>query len=129
MKKLSLIALLGLSACTPPTVEAYRPVVDRPGKHYAADLAECQQIGTTAQAAYTQRQNEQMMTGLLVGALLGAAVGGSYGGNYAGAGAAYGAAAGIAGTDTDLAAYGPRRIIDRCLAGRGYRVLSDLGQG
>jgi hypothetical protein len=62
----------------------------------------------------------------LVGALVGAAIGNS---DTAGAGALYGGAAGAASTDTELATGGPRRIIDRCMAGRGHKVLSDLGRG
>ena len=34
-----------------------------------------------------------------------------------------------AATDTELARGGPRRIIDRCLIGRGHRILSDIGRG
>ena len=69
-----------------------------------------------------------MAANILVGVIGGAVIGNAYGHN-GGYGAAYGAAAGAAATDTDLAANGPARIIDRCLAGRGHNVLSDLGKG
>jgi hypothetical protein len=47
----------------------------------------------------------------------------------------YGAASGIASgaaasTNEQLVArYGPNKIVDRCMAGRGYAVLNDVGAG
>lgn len=126
-----LTAALGLGACATQDLAEYRPVVDASGPGYERDLAECRVIALNAEAEYRERQQAEMganlFAGLLVGALAGQAIGGNSG--YTAAGAAYGAGAGLAATDTELAHGGPRRIIDRCLAGRGHRVLSDLGRG
>ena len=45
-------------------------------------------------------------------------------------GAVTGMASGAANNDYshDLVKYGPRRVIDRCMADRGHRILSDLGR-
>ena len=120
-----------MSACAAPVLDDYRPIVDGAGPGYEADLAQCQAIAKQAEADYQRRQSSEMASKLIVGALLGAAVGQAVGGNseWTAYGAAQGAGAGVASTDTELAHGGPRRIIDRCLAGRGHRVLSDLGQG
>ena len=125
---LTLSAFFLASACT-DTLPTYEPVVDRPNKHYAADLAECRVLAEAAQKKYAEQQQNEMMAKMFVGALVGAAVGGSYGGDYAGQGAAYGMASGAAATNTEQAYGGPRRVIDRCLMGRGHRVISDLGAG
>lgn len=126
-----LIAALLLSGCTVATLDEYQPVTDRPGPGYATDLAECRAIAMAAEADYRKRQSDEMAAnligGLLVGALVGQAIGGT--GDWTVYGAAHGAAAGAASTDTELAHGGPRRIVDRCLAGRGYAVLSDAGRG
>jgi hypothetical protein len=117
--RLLLLPLLA-AACEP--LPAYQPVVDQPGRNYPTDLAQCQALGQAAETKYLKEQQNQMMAGMLVGALVGAAIGGDDN-------VAYGAAAGLANTDVEQAYGGPRRIIDRCLAGRGYRVVSDLGAG
>lgn len=136
MTRLALIpaalAVASLAACaTPETLAEYRPVADAAGPAYDRDLAECRAIATAAEADYRKRQSDEMAAniigGLLVGALVGQAIGGT--GDWTAYGAAHGAAAGVASTDTELAHGGPRRVIDRCLAGRGHRVLSDLGRG
>ena len=127
----AILAAVALSACTTQTLDQYAPVVDRPSARYDADLAQCRQLATAKEAEYKQRQEAEIganiMAGLVVGALLGAAIGDS--GDWAAYGAAQGAAGGIAATDTELAHGGPRRIIDRCMAGRGHRVISDMGAG
>lgn len=131
-KFLALAALPILAACAAPqTLDEYRPVVDGAGPAYEADLSQCRSIATQAEADYQKRQQQEMganiVAGLLVGALVGQAVGGN--GDWTAYGAAHGAAAGAVATDTELAHGGPRRIIDRCMAGRGHRVISDLGRG
>lgn len=136
LKPITVVVLAGslLAGCVQPTLEEYRPVVD-PSRTNAAkferDLAACRNVALQAEADYKKRQNEQMganiMAGLLVGAIAGAAIGDSS--SWAASGAAYGAAAGVAATDTELAQGGPRRIIDRCMAERGHKILNDLGKG
>jgi len=46
-------------------------------------------------------------------------------------GAASGMAAGAATNDYsyDLVTYGPRRVVDRCMAERGHTILNDIGRG
>lgn len=131
------IAALTLSACEPmePLTE-YRPVVD-PARTNSAkfekDLTACRNIALQVQADYQKRQQDQLaanlIAGILVGAALGAAIGDS--GDWAAAGAASGAAAGLANNDYthDLVTYGPRRIVDRCMAERGHKILNDIGRG
>ncbi|SOC11601.1 glycine zipper family protein [Rhodobacter maris] len=135
-----LAATLGLTACEPvQTLQDYRPVVDtakiRPAK-YEADLAQCRAIATQVEAEYKERQQkeigQQMVAGLIVGALVGAAAGSHshYQGSYIAQGAAAGAAIGATSGDYDhdLVTYGPRRVVDRCMTGRGYIILNDPGR-
>ena len=124
-----LTSVLALTACTTETLATYEPVVDRPGSRYAADLAECRALATTAEAEYTRRMNNELAANLIIGALAGAAIGASYGDAYTNDAALYGAMSGITATDTAQAYGGPRRIVDRCLASRGHTVLSDVGRG
>ena len=121
-----------LSACAAPEqLSEYRPIVDAGGVAFEADLAHCRAIATAAEADYRKRQNDAMAANLIVGVLAGAALGNAIGGNsdWTAYGAVNGAAAGVASVDTELAHGGPRRVIDRCLLGRGHRVLSDVGVG
>lgn len=131
---LALVGLLSIAACAaPPQLQEYSPVTDPASPaaaRYASDLQACRATATAAEADYKKRQSEEMaanmISGLLVGAILGAAVGNS---DTAAYGAGYGAVSGAAATDTELAQGGPRRIVDRCMTGRGHVVLSDLGRG
>lgn len=128
----TVIALLSVSACaTAPVLDEYSSVADAAGPAYQRDLAACRAIATAAEAEYRRKENAELganlIAGILVGAVAGQAVGGN--GDWTAYGAANGAAAGIAATDTELARGGPRRIIDRCLIGRGHRILSDIGRG
>jgi uncharacterized protein YcfJ len=136
--KMLAVALVALSACTPPpTLDDYRPVVDPAktnSKKFEADLTACRGIAKSAEADYTQRAQQeaqnQMVAGLLIGAIAGAAVGGN--GQSTAAGAAYGGAVGAAAEGDythDLVTYGPRRIVDRCMTERGHVILSDIGRG
>lgn len=121
-----------VAGCTPaPTLSDYRPVADAAGPRYEQDLMQCRAIAAQAEASYKQKQNNEMAANIIGGLIAGAVVGNAVGGNsdWTAYGAANGAVAGAAATDTELAQGGPRRIVDRCLAGRGYRVLSDVGVG
>ena len=138
MKSLLLLTIFGvtLSACAPvqPLAE-YRPVVD-PGRsnpaQYESDLTACRSVATQVEADYRQRQSEEIGRNLMIGLLLGAATGAVVGGNsdWAAYGAASGMAAGAGAGDYthDLVTYGPRRIVDRCMADRGHRILNDIGR-
>lgn len=134
MKKTFLLAPLALSlaACAAPEpLTSYRPVVDIVSPTYEADLAYCQGLAQSAKADYDRRQGDAMAANIIGGLIVGAIVGNAVGGNsdWTAYGAASGAVQGAAATDVELAQGGPRRIVDRCLAGRGHRVLSDLGRG
>lgn len=118
----------------------YTPVVD-PGRvsqaKFQRDLVECRNVALRVEADYKKRQQEELgrnlAVGILAGAVLGAAVGSGTNdvGSYAAAGATYGAAAGAASGDYsyDLVKFGPRRVVDRCMANRGYAILNDIGRG
>jgi uncharacterized protein YcfJ len=140
-RALGLAAALAVSGCAElePLTE-YRPIVDPERTNmprFERDLEACRAVAVQVEADYSKRQQEQMganiMTGLLVGAITGAVVGG--GTNYQGELVAYGAASGMAaGAATndythDLVTYGPRRIVDRCMAERGHAILNDIGRG
>jgi outer membrane lipoprotein SlyB len=99
----------------------YRPIVDNKGvdlNRYEADLSECQSYATqTAGAA------QSAAAGAAVGAILGAAVAAAAGSSYdrdasARVGALSGAVGAGAGGERNQ-----KNIINRCLTGRGYRVL------
>lgn len=130
----AVIACTLVAGCVQPLSE-YRPVVDpaksKPAK-FEGDLVACRAIAQKAEAEYIKRSNEQftrnMIVGVFAGAILGAAVGNS---DTAAYGAAAGGAAGAAasGDDYDLITYGPRRIVDRCMADRGHVILNDIGRG
>lgn len=137
MKRILIPALLILSACAAEPLAEYRPMVD-PAKtdkgKYETDLRECLSVAQQAKAKYDRQLNQQAWANLLVGALVGVAIGGAYGndGVGIGEGAAIGAGAGAlagGGDAAELAHYGPRRLVDRCMAGRGHRVLNDIGRG
>jgi uncharacterized protein YcfJ len=114
---LTLAALLCACATTPE----YRPVIDT--QHvdmnaYERDLAECKAL------ARQRDVGQSAAGGAILGAILGAALGGAIGGSDyvgygAGVGAVQGTAAGAAsGADSQY------QIVERCLQGRGYRVLA-----
>lgn len=114
--KSHLLALLALSALTGgcATTAGYQPVVDlRPEQtqvELAYDLATCKKL------AAQRDPGTQAVVGALLGAALGAAIGDR---DTARIGAYEGAAAG--------AGHGAQQqyqIVERCLEGRGYRVLS-----
>lgn len=130
---LALLSPFALVACgePPKPLQEYRPIADAVGPTFEADLAYCRAIATAAEAQYLKRQNDEMAGRLVAGLLIGAVVGQAVGGNsdWTAYGAANGAASGAASVDTELAQGGPRRIVDRCLAGRGHRILSDAGRG
>lgn len=149
------VAALALSACQ--TVESqrielasYSPVIDVSGQgydqaEYLQDLHECRQLGVTVQARYEaqrKKEQEQAMNQAIAGAFIGALVGHAIGSNNdyhtgrsATAGALYGGAiAGVAGADAIdysrvIAKFGPTAVVDRCMQGRGYKILSIEGFG
>lgn len=138
---LCLTAIVALAACeAPQQLSDYRPVVD-PAKSSPAkfenDLTACRNIAIQVEADYKERQQKEMVSGLIAGALIGAATGAIAGGgsshksDYILAGTAVGAAGGAASGDHtyDLVKYGPRRIVDRCMAERGHAILNDIGRG
>lgn len=133
------VAILASCAELEPLAE-YRPVVDPARTDMTAfetDLGACRQIAIALQEDYRERQAAQaganLMAGLLVGAMTGAVVGSGTGdqGRFVAAGALSGAAAGASTTDYsyDLVQFGPRRVVDRCMADRGHSILSDIGRG
>ena len=135
---ISILAMTGCAELEPLT--EYRPVVDKERTNmtrFESDLEACRRVAVKVEADYRQRQQEQMganiMAGLLVGAVTGAVVGSgsSYQGELAAYGAASGMAAGAAANDYsyDLVTYGPRRVVDRCMAERGHTILNDIGRG
>lgn len=121
--KLSLIAVVVMSACT-PSGAIYRPVVDgTPGPTFEADLGECRTL------AQSQRQLDQdttatAATAAVVGAALGAMEGHADDNVAEGAvvgmlgGAAIGGAAGASEASTKR-----EEIVVECMKQRGHRVV------
>ena len=96
----------------------YRPIVDMKGvdqARYEQDLKECQQYAEQVNVA------GETAVGGGIGAVLGGAIG-AVGSGRAGTGAAVGAITGAA-AGAGGAASGQKQVINRCMTGRGYRVL------
>ena len=130
MKNIPVILLLIiflLAACA-PIPQNYQPIIDTGASNfswdqYYKDLRECR--------AYAERISpaNQAAGEALAGAAFGAALGAILGTGYHNVGQSAGIGAGITGLTG--AAHGAgsaiekqKRIINRCLAGRGYRVLN-----
>jgi hypothetical protein len=114
---LALPLVLVLSGCQSSGAD-YRPIVDRPGPNYEADLAACQ--GLAKQKSYAS-EDTALNTGVGVagGALLGGVLGGWSG---AGIGAGVGAAGGLGKSAIDTqSARG--NIVKKCMEKRGYNVV------
>lgn len=123
-----LIAFLATTSLLGGCAQSYQPIVDtRHGDtaRYQQDLFECRQYAEQVSPA------EDALVGgaggAAAGAALGAISGALLGGFGAGEGAAFGAAAGgllgvgggaISGVNQQ------QKVIDRCLAGRGWNVLN-----
>ena len=118
-----------VSACTEAPLESYEPVVDRflvDRAQYNRDITECRSVANGAMAQAKQRRDAQMAPNILTGLLIGATIG-----NASGIGSdtrkdstKQGALAGAAESGEDVK-LGPRRIMDRCMANRGYDLLND----
>ena len=118
-----------VSACTEAPLESYEPVVDRflvDRVQYNCDITECRSVANGAMAQAKQRRDAQMAPNILTGLLIGATIG-----NASGIGSdtrkdstKQGALAGAAESGEDVK-LGPRRIMDRCMANRGYDLLND----
>ena len=136
MKKIALFAVLSLfivSACGVAPLETYEPVVDLYSVdpvQYSRDIAECRSVAAQAMAQAIQRRDAEMAPNTLTGFLIGAAIGNASGigsetrKDSTKQGAVFGALAGVAESDEDVK-LGPRRIMDRCIANRGYALLND----
>ena len=133
------IAALTISSCGANLAE-YEPVVDPYNTdmtNFKGDLIQCRGIASEVKVKYEEQASKEALAnavaGAVSGAIAGAVVGSgsSYQRDLTAYGAASGAAAGAAASAQyyALARFGPNRIIDRCMANRGYTILSDLGAG
>ena len=130
-----------LYGCSTESLVDYQPVIDTHNTDmstYNIDLDQCVNLALRVEADYKKRQEEQMLSNMMAGIIAGALVGGVAGsydgdaGSGAAAGAAYGAALGAASEtdyERDFIKFGPRRVVDRCMANRGYNILNDVGRG
>jgi uncharacterized protein YcfJ len=122
----------------------YSPVIDvyqYDTTKYNTDMAQCRQLAITAQARYDRQQTEEqadILASALVGAVVGAAAGNALDGNNDSGttvGAIYGASVGAASAaeandyDRLITKFGPSAIVDKCMANRGYKILSKTGFG
>lgn len=142
-----LLGAFFLCACaiTPQiALTEYSPVIDLERVDQAqhrVDLEACRVLGLKAQARYkAQREKEigEAVAASLIGAAIGAGGGALVSRNPsrgAGTGAIVGGAVGgVAGAGNvdytqDIAKFGPTVIVDRCMAERGYTILSAPGLG
>ena len=122
----------------------YSPVIDIYQYDTAQinnDMSQCRQLALTAQSNYEKQQAEEqaeILTSAVVGALVGAAVGNALDGNDDSGttvGAIYGAGIGASSAaeandyNRLITKFGPTAIVDKCMANRGYRILSTTGYG
>lgn len=122
----------------------YSPVIDvyqYDTGQFNTDISQCRQLAITAQARYDAQQAEEqaeILASALVGAMVGAAVGNAlddYDDSATTAGAIYGAGIGAASAaeandyDRLITKFGPTAIVDKCMANRGYNILSQTGYG
>ena len=117
MQKLIVVILIvaTVSACA-----SHVPIIDTKGvdmNAYHSDLVECQQIAEQVSPAASAAGGA--VAGALFGALLGAAIGGRGGAGY---GAKIGTAEGV-GVGAAGGAVRQVQVVNRCMAGRGYKVL------
>ena len=148
LKRLINIIIPGvlLASCGSETINiaGYSPVIDTylyDLNQYNVDLNQCRSLGQAAQAKYEEQQSKEqadMMASIIVGSLVGAAVGNAVDGNNDSGttlGATYGAAVGasVAAENDDydrlFVKFGPTAVVDKCLANRGYKILSKEGYG
>lgn len=100
----------------------YRPIIDTQGidfNRYEADLRDCQAFAKQAAGA-----GQSAAAGAIGGAVIGAAIAAAAGSsNDRAASARVGAVGGAVGAGVE-GDRNQRNIINRCLTGRGYRVLN-----
>ncbi len=121
----NLVAILSAAAflvgCAATSGANYRPIVDSKGvdlNRYESDLRECQSY-----ALQTAGAADSAAAGALAGALFGAVLAGAAGKNYSRSSSArVGAVSGAVGAGVE-GERNQRTIINRCLGGRGYKVL------
>ena len=121
----TLVAVLSAAAflvgCAATSGANYRPIVDNKGvdlNRYDSDLRECQSY-----ALQTAGAADSAAGGALAGALFGAVLAGAAGKNYSKSSSArVGAVSGAVGAGVE-GERNQKNIINRCLAGRGYKVL------
>lgn len=115
MKKVGVLVLIFLVGCV------HQPIIDTKGVNmaqYDVDLKECQ--------AFADQRNPaaNAAVGAVGGAILGAAITSLFGGSrqMRNTNSMAGALGGVAGAGGGTIA-SQRRIVYRCMAGRGYNVL------
>lgn len=116
------LATASLGGCAGTGAE-YRPIVDpatmNQGMNYEADLSACQQLAEQRDYA-----NGDTGTSALVGAGIGTAIG-ALTGSWEGAGIGAVAGGGVGAGSGALSTKEERkRIVIRCMQGRGYQVLN-----
>lgn len=118
---ISAFLIMSVTGCATTSGANYRPIVDNKGvdlNKYESDLRECQSYATQTASA-----GESAAAGAVAGALLGAVLAGAAGSRYSKTSTArVGAVSGAVGAGVE-GEKNQRNIINRCLAGRGYRVL------
>ena len=155
IKSTSLLLVgLSLAACQQHSVResinltTYAPVIDLKDidhNTYQADLRDCVALGHRVQTQYAEQRAKEReaatnraIAGIFIGALAGHALAQNndyHSGRGATTGAIYGAAiAGSQGAEAIdytriMAKFGPTAIVDRCMTGRGYKILSAEGFG
>jgi len=117
----NVIGVMFFMLLTGCAVQPYRPIVDSGTRigDYDADLDQCKQIAAQVQPANAAAGGA--VAGAIFGALLATAVGlrGSDVGHVAAWGAASGGVQGLAVGSVEWT-----RVVNRCMAGRGYSVLN-----
>ena len=130
MSSLSLVLLV--ASCGVESLVDYTPVVDTYNTNmttFNKDLEQCRNIALRVEADYEKNREESAFQKLLVGGLLGTVTGAiisSGTAQIASFGGLMGAGSGVVITEYNyyqLAEFGPRRVVDRCMTERGHKVL------
>ena len=128
----SLNLVLFVASCGVESVLDYTPVAETYNTNITAfnkDLEQCRKIASKVEADYKKNREEMAIQKILVGGLLGTVTGAiisSGTAQIASLGGLMGAGSGVVITEYNyyqLAEFGPRRVVDRCMTERGHKVL------
>ena len=147
------LALMGCASVESQRInlDTYAPVIDLKGQGYDRaiyhqDLSDCRDLGYKVQATYEAQRKKELeqaaaatFAGILLGAMTGEVIAHNNDGVHSGravtAGAINGGLLGanigaeVVDYERAFTKFGPTGIVDQCMIGRGYVILSREGFG